>query len=99
MGDIRAELSATLTRGKFPTKNTDLSKSISRTTPGLGLTFAKLLGDDAQPGAKSGVSDAGIFGDEDDENVGLSRSELERAVEARKRARPAGIERQVGRPL
>ena len=36
-----------------------------------------------------------MFGDGEGEHADLSRAELEKAVEERKRERPAGIERQV----
>lgn len=49
--------------------------------------------------ASGGFNDANVkgnmFGGGEGEHADLSRAELEKAVEERKRARPAGIERQV----
>lgn len=89
---IRAQLSATLTAGRFPASNTDLSKSvsISRTTPGLGLTTVS----STPKAGTNGLGEDDIFGDNEGEDH-LSLAELERTVEERKRMRPPGMERQV----
>ncbi|CAM9763361.1 unnamed protein product, partial [Ectocarpus fasciculatus] len=89
---IRAQLSATLTAGRFPASNTDLSKSvsISRTTPGLGLTTASSV----PKAGTNGLGEDDIFGDNEGEDH-LSLAELERTVAERKRMRPPGMERQM----
>ncbi|CAM9729359.1 unnamed protein product [Ectocarpus sp. 8 AP-2014] len=88
---IRAQLSATLTAGRFPANNTDLSKSvsISRTAPGLGLTTSS-----TPKGGTDGLGEDDIFGENEGEDH-LSLAELERTVEERKRMRPPGMERQM----
>eukprot|EP00903_Cladosiphon_okamuranus_P014853 g13754.t1 len=91
--NIRAQLSATLTGGRFPANDTDLSKSvsISQTLPGLGLVAT---GGPSNRGG-NGIGDDDMFGDADEGKPCLSRADLERAVLERKRTRPAGIERQM----
>lgn len=95
MENIRAQLSATLTGGRFPANDTDLSKSvsISQTTPGLGLVAT---GGSTGGVGGNGIGDDDIFGDADEGKSRPSRADLEKAVLERKRTRPAGIERQVG---
>ncbi|CAM9247015.1 unnamed protein product [Laminaria digitata] len=89
--NIRAQLSTTLTAGRRPSNDTYLAKrnSISSNAPGLGLSV------NARRASGGGLSDANMFDDGEGEHADLSRAELERAVEERKRARPAGIERQM----
>lgn len=90
MEAIRAQLSATLAGGRVPPSGTDLSRSVNRNNPGLGLLHT---------GHGSGVEDGDIFDEYEHQDSGLSLEELKRAVEERKRTRPAGIERQVSQPI
>ncbi|CAM9285916.1 unnamed protein product, partial [Scytosiphon promiscuus] len=98
---IRAQLSATLTGARLSTSSygntNDLSKSINinirQTAPSLGLITSV----DGNPNGGGGIGDDDIFGDGDQEDGTrlVSRADLQRVVEERKRTRPAGIERQM----